>query len=250
MTGHDSRLQVFDEAPGSHLGARLTRVPARRDFVRVRPRGSVAGVPCKETVTAASPRRLRLRVGCVSASAAATYLLSATCLLSASYLLSRLHRNLTFLRWSRGCEIRQLTVNLVFVSMQGPEATATPRLPPGPEFCGGSRAGSACVGESSARGSGGRPARRAGWREVEASPTNSSTCPICMDKAVNPHEGARDVATFWQAGVGGAGPRRVCTHSACWPCALTHFSYPYATCALHFLEPARRAPSAHRRSSG
>jgi hypothetical protein len=117
-------------------------------------------------------------------------------------------------------------------------ATATPRLPPGPEFCGGSRAGSACVGESSARGSGGRPARRAGWREVEASPTNSSTCPICMDKAVNPHEGARDVATFWQAGVGGAGPRRVCTHSACWPCALTHFSYPYATCALHFLEPA------------
>ena len=63
-------VSVFDEAPGSHLGARLTRVPARRDFVRVRPRGSVAGVPCKETVTAASPRRLRLRVGCVSASAA------------------------------------------------------------------------------------------------------------------------------------------------------------------------------------
>ena len=213
---------------------------------------SIVGSDCDRRVSAsvASPRRLRLRVGCVSASAAATYLLSATCLLSASYLLSRLHRNLTFLRWSRGCEIRQLTVNLVFVSMQGPEATATPRLPPGPEFCGGSRAGSACVGESSARGSGGRPARRAGWREVEASPTNSSTCPICMDKAVNPHEGARDVATFWQAGVGGAGPRRVCTHSACWPCALTHFSYPYATCALHFLEPARRAPSAHRRSSG
>ena len=61
-----------------------------------------------------------------------------------------------------------------------------------------------------------------------------------MDKAVNPHEGARDVATFWQAGVGGAGPRRVCTHSACWPCALTHFAYPSAACALHFLEPSRR----------